>query len=589
MLPHKQIELKLQAAVREILPDADVSAVLVRPCDPKFGDYQSNALMSLAKTRQLNPRQLATEVVAKLDLSDTCEKVEIAGAGFLNFRLKNSVLVESLQSAARGEHLFFTKAATPKTVVIDFSSPNVAKPMHVGHIRSTGIGDALQRTLRLLGHRVISDNHIGDWGTQFGKLLLGWKQILNRAELERDAIAELERLYKVINAECDANPARLDVAKSELVKLQAGDVENVAIWKEMIALSQKQFDTIYGRLGVRFDHALGESFYNPWLGEVVNDLLAKKIARESEGAIGVFSDGSLPPKEDPFLVNRDGEWIADPALIRKSDGGFNYTTTDLATIDYRLKTWSPQEIIYVVDDRQSGHFKKVFLIFGRWKPDAKTTKLVHVGFGKIMGDDGKPFKTRSGDTVKLGDLLDEAVERAYKTVCEKSAELPEAQRKEIARVVGLGAVKYADLLPNRQSDYVFSWDKMLALQGNTAPYLLYAYARIKSIFRKSESGQSLVTRQSPLALAAPEEITLANHLLNFGITLEAIAEELRPNYLCNYLFELAGKFTSFYENCPVLKAEDAVTRDSRLALCDLTARVLKQGLETLGIETVEQM
>ncbi len=572
--------------MRAVLPDADVSAVLVRPCDPKFGDYQSNALMSLAKQRKLNPRQLATDVLAKLDVSAVCEKVEIAGAGFLNFRLKNSLLGQTLAAAARGEHLFFAKAAQPKTIVLDFSSPNVAKPMHVGHIRSTGIGDALQRSLRLLGHRVISDNHIGDWGTQFGKLLLGWKQILNRADLERDAIAELERLYKVINAECDANPARLEEAKSELVKLQAGDTENVAIWKEMIALSQKQFDTIYGRLGVKFDFALGESFYNPWLGEVVADLLTRGIARESEGAVGVFSDGSLPPKEDPFLVNRDGEWVADPALVRKSDGGFNYMTTDLATIDYRLKTWSPAEIIYVVDDRQSGHFKKLFLTFARWKSEAaKTTKLIHVGFGKIMGEDGKPFKTRSGDTVKLGDLLDEAEERAFKIVSEKSAELPEAQRKEIARVIGLGAVKYADLLPNRQSDYIFSWDKMLALQGNTAPYLVYAYARIQSIFRKAEGRR----QNAEINLAAPEELALGRHLLNFGITLEAVADELRPNYLCNYLFELAGKFTSFYENCPVLKADDAATRNSRLALCDLTARVLKQGLETLGIEVVEQM
>jgi arginyl-tRNA synthetase len=589
VLPHKQIESALQAAVREILPDADAGSVLVRPCDPKFGDYQSNALMALAKARKLNPRQLATDVLAKLDVSAVWEKVEIAGAGFLNFRLKNSVLVESLQSAAHGEHLFFATAAQPKTVVIDFSSPNVAKPMHVGHIRSTGIGDALQRTLRLLGHRVISDNHIGDWGTQFGKLLLGWKQILNRAELERDAIAELERLYKVINAECDANPLRLEEAKSELVKLQAGDAENTAIWKEMIALSQKQFDAIYGRLGVKFDFALGESFYNPWLDQVVTDLLTRGIARESEGAVGVFSDSSVPPKEDPFLVNRDGEWIADPALVRKSDGGFNYMTTDLATIDYRLKTWSPDEIVYVVDDRQSGHFKKLFLTFTRWQPDAaKKVKLVHVGFGKIMGDDGKPFKTRSGDTVKLGDLLDEAEERALKIVSEKSPELSEAQRQEIARVIGLGAVKYADLLPNRQSDYIFSWDKMLALQGNTAPYLVYAYARIKSIFRKAEIPNFQLPTSS-FQLAAPEEITLAKHLLNFGITLEAVAEELRPNYLCNYLFELAGKFTSFYENCPVLKAEDEATKNSRLALCDLTARVLKQGLATLGIETVEQM
>ena len=590
MLPYNQIESKLQVAVRAVLPDADVSTVLVRPCDPKFGDFQSNALMSLAKVRKLNPRQLATDTLARLDVSDVCEKVEIAGAGFLNFRLKNSALTQTLEAAARGEHLFFSPAASPKTVVIDFSSPNVAKPMHVGHIRSTGIGDALQRTLRLLGHRVISDNHIGDWGTQFGKLLLGWKQMLNRETLDRDPIAEMERLYKVINAECDANPARLEEAKLELVKLQAGDAENISIWKEMIRLSQIQFDTIYSRLGVKFDQALGESFYNPWLGEVVADLLAKKIARESEGAVGVFSDGALPPKEDPFLVNRDGEWIPDPALVRKSDGGFNYTTTDLATVDYRLKTWSPNEIVYVVDDRQSGHFKKLFLIFGRWKPEAaKTTRLVHVGFGKIMGDDGKPFKTRSGDTVKLGDLLDEAVERAYQTVCEKSAELPEAQRREIARVVGLGAVKYADLLPNRQSDYIFSWDKMLALQGNTAPYLLYAYARIKSIFRKSETESAIRNPQSAIILIAPQEIALANHLLNFGLTLEAVAEEYRPNFLCNYLFELAGKFTGFYENCPVLKADDAATRASRLALCDLTAHVLKQGLETLGIETVEQM
>ena len=589
MLPHKQIELKLQAAVREILPDADVSAVLVRPCNPKFGDYQSNALIALANIRKTNPRQLASDTLAKLDVSDLCEKVEIAGAGFLNFRLKNSALEKILQAAARGEHLFFEKSAHSKTIVIDFSSPNVAKPMHVGHIRSTGIGDALQRTLRLLGHRVISDNHIGDWGTQFGKLLLGWKKNLDRAALDLDAIAELERLYKVINAECDANPTRLEEAKAELVKLQAGDAENISIWNEMIRLSQIQFDAIYSRLGVKFDFALGESFYNPWLGEVVSDLLEKKIARESEGAVGVFSDGSLPPKEDPFLVNRDGEWMADPALVRKSDGGFNYTTKDLATIDYRLKTWSPDEIVYVVDDRQSGHFKKLFLIVARWKPDAKNTKLIHVGFGKILGDDGKPFKTRSGDTVKLGELLDEAIDRAYQTVSEKSSELPEAQKKEIARVVGIGAVKYADLLPNRQSDYIFSWDKMLALQGNTAPYLLYAYARIKSIFRKTEAGSSLVTRHSPLVLAAPEELTLAKHLLNFGLTLEAVAEEYRPNYLCNYLFELAEKFSSFYENCPVLKADDVATRDSRLALCELTARVLKQGLETLGIKTVEQM
>jgi len=589
VLPHKQIEARLQAAVRAVLPDADVAAVLVRPCpEPKFGDYQSNALIALAKARKLNPRQLATDVVARLDVAPWCEPVEIAGAGFLNFRLAPAALVGALQAAARGEHLFFDPTPHPRTIVVDFSSPNVAKPMHVGHVRSTGIGDALQRILRLLGHRVITDNHIGDWGTQFGKLLLGWKESLDRVALDRDAIAELERLYRVINAECDADPARLEAAKQELVKLQAGDTENIAIWREMIRLSQAQFDGIYGRLGVKFDHVLGESFYNPRLGEVVSRLLQCGLARESEGAVGVFSDGTLPPKEDPFLVHRDGEWVADPALVRKSDGGFNYMTTDLATIDYRVQTWSPDEIIYVVDDRQSGHFRKLFLTFARWQPDAaKKVKPVHVGFGKILGEDGKPFKTRSGDTVKLGELLDEAEERAYQVVSTKNAALSVPERRVIARVVGLGAVKYADLLPNRQSDYIFSWDKMLALSGNTAPYLQYAYARIRSIFQKADD-LAPATGSVDLQLSDPEELALAKHLLNFGLVLEAAAAEYRPNFICNYLYELAGRFTSFYENCPVLKSA-AEVRASRLVLCDLTARTLKQALDVLGIETLEQM
>jgi arginyl-tRNA synthetase len=609
VLPHKQIELKLQAAVRAILPDlsrqsdtaADTlsSTVLVRPCpDPKFGDYQSNALMSLAKARKMNPRQLATDVVAKLNVGNWCEQVEIAGAGFLNFRLKNSVLTQTLEAAARGEHLFFEQAAQRRTAVIDFSSPNVAKPMHVGHIRSTILGDCLARTLRLLGHRVITDNHIGDWGTQFGKLLLGWKKHLDPAALKADPIAEMERLYRKINAECNNDEKQLELARQELVKLQQGDIENLRIWHEMIALSQKQFDTIYARLGVKFDHALGESFYNPRLKPLVDELLAKGLARESEGAIAIFFD------DIPQLKER-------PALIRKSDGGFNYATTDLATLAYRLETWQPDEIIYVTDGRQQLHFQQVFTAFLKWKEGTASSvpqnsgqrqsaalqvKLAHVWFGSILGENNTPFKTRSGDTIKLADLLDEAEERALKIVSEKNPDLPEAQRREIARVVGLGAVRYADLLPNRQSDYVFSWDKMLALQGNTAPYLQYAYTRIKSIFRKnvgqasrlSPSQERLETGATPVLLSAPEEIALAKHLLNFGLTLEAVAEEYRPNFLCNYLYELAGKFTSFYENCPVLKADDA-TRASRLALCDLTARVLRQGLDVLGIETVEQM
>ena len=587
---HLTLQAKLHAAVRAALPDADTTAVLVRPClDPRHGDYQSNALIGLAKQRKLNPRALAEQVKAALDVADLCDAVDIAGLGFLNFRVRPAALAAVLQAEAAKEQPFVAKAAQPRTVVIDFSSPNVAKPMHVGHIRSTGIGDALQRVFRLLGHRVISDNHLGDWGTQFGKLLLGWKQILDRDALAREPIAELERLYKVINAECDANPARLEEAKQELVKLQAGDAENTAVWQEMIRVSQRQFDAVYGRLGVKFDHTLGESFYNPQLSAVVTDLLARGIARESEGAVGVFSDGSLPPKNDPFLVNRDGEWVADPALVRKSDGGFNYMTTDLATIDYRLKTWAPDEIIYVVDDRQAPHFRKLFLTFARWQADAAArVKLNHVGFGKILGEDGKPFKTRSGDTVKLEDLLNEAEERALAVVTEKNPDLPEAERREIARIVGLGAVKYADLLPNRQSDYQFSWEKMLALQGNTAPYLQYAYTRVRSIFRKSGANAETGARNAETALAAADELALAKHLMNFGLVLETVADECRPNFLCNYLYELAGLFARFYESCPVLKAE-GTERATRLLLCDLTGRVLRQGLVALGIEVTEQM
>jgi arginyl-tRNA synthetase len=508
-----------------------------------------------------------------------CEPVQVAGAGFLNFKLKPATLAQTLQAAARGEHLFFERATQPRTVVVDFSSPNVAKPMHVGHIRSTILGDSLARTLRLLGHKVITDNHLGDWGTQFGMLLVGWKRDLDAAALKADPIGEMERIYKQVSAQCKADPAVLAAARQELVKLQGGDEENLRIWHEMIALSRVQFDTIYGRLGVKFDHTLGESFYHPRLQALVQELRTQGIARESEGAIAVFFEDVPQLKEHP-------------ALIQKSDGAFNYASTDLATLAYRLETWQPGEIVYVTDARQQLHFQQVFAVFRRWRSEART-KLAHVWFGSILGDDGKPFKTRSGETVKLADLLDEAEERAYKVVAEKNPDLPESASREIARVIGIGAVKYADLLPNRQSDYVFSWDKLLALNGNTAPYLQYAYARIRAIFRKGDIGQpgssaGTSTASTALLLAAPEELALARHLLNFGVVLEAVAEDYRPNFLCNYLYELAGYFTGFYENCPVLKSEPEV-RASRLVLCDLTARVMKQGLEVLGIETLEQM
>ena len=588
VLPHKFIESRLRTAVAAVLPEASLAAVCVRPCpDPKFGDYQANALMALAKERKLNPRQLASQVVAHLDVSEQCEPVEIAGAGFLNFRLLPAALNATLQTAAAGEHLFFERAAQPLTYVVDFSSPNVAKSMHIGHIRSTILGDALARLLRLLGHRVITDNHIGDWGTQFGKLLVGWKSQLHRAALAADPIGEMERLYKTTHAACEADPATLDLARRELVKLQNGDPENLAIWNEMIQLSKVQFDTMYGRLGVRFDHTYGESFYNPLLKGVVADLRERGIAVESEGAMVVFSEGKIPPKEDPFLKQEDGEWKPNPSLIQKSDGASNYTTTDLATLAFRRETWQPHYVLYVTDGRQQLHFQQLFAIFHRWQPES-TMQLKHVWFGSILGEDNKPYKTRSGEVVRLADLLDEAIERAFQVVREKNPDLPEAECRRIARVVGIGAVKYADLLPNRQSDYIFSWDKMLAFNGNTVPYLLYAYARIQSIFRKAAADPTAAPTGHQVAVTAPEEVALARQLLKFDFVLAAVADDYRPNYLCSYLYELAGHFARFFENCPVLKAEPA-ERASRLLVCELTGRVLRQGLEILGIEVLEQM
>jgi len=555
------------------MPEADVSSVLVRPCpEPKFGDYQTNALMGLAKRDQLNPRELAAQVVEQLDVADCCEPVEIAGPGFLNFRLKTEALSAALISAANGEHLFCRATTEPRTIVIDYSSPNVAKPMHVGHIRSTILGYTLARTFRLLGHRVVTDNHIGDWGTQFGKLLVGWKEHLDRDALSQDALVEMERLYKLVNSASDKDGSVLTRARGELVKLQNGDTENLAIWHEMIDLSRHQFDEIYGRLGVEFDETLGESFYNARLKGVVDELITQGIAEESEGAQVVFFNDHKSLKKHP-------------AIVRKSDGAANYTTTDLATLEHRQDSWQPSEVIYVTDGRQQLHFQQLFELYNRWKPD-HGMKFKHVWFGAILGEDGKPFKTRSGEIVRLSGLLDEAEQRAFDAVSEKNPDLPEEERHNIARVVGIGAIKYADLSGNRQSDYEFSWDNMLALVGNTAPYLLYAVTRIRSIFRKL--GDESLTQPGSFALGQAEELTLAKHLLRFGLVLEQVIDECRPNYLCNYVYELAGYFASFYENCPVLQAEGDI-RAQRLALCNLTGQVLKTGLETLGLETTERM
>jgi len=598
------LESKLRDATRHL---GAVEARVQAAGDPRFGDYQTNVAMVLAKAQRANPRQLAQEIITRLDVADLCSTPEIAGAGFINFRLKPEWLAQHFAQFLRDGRLGVPQPERAKKIVIDFSSPNVAKPMHVGHIRSTILGDALARIAAFIGHHVVRDNHIGDWGTQFGMLLVGWMTELHRDALAADALGEMERVYKLISARCETDAATLESARRELVKLQDGDAENLVLWREMQRLSQAQFDSIYGRLGVKFDVTLGESFYNPQLKSVVDELRAAGIARESEGALCVFSDGSepdgrsgpdgqsepdgrkLPEKDDPFLIQRDGQWVPIPAMVQKADGAANYTTTDLATLEYRLKTWSPDEIIYVTDGRQQLHFRQLFAIFRRWHPDlASKVTLAHVWFGKILGDNGKPFKTRSGDTVKLADLLDEAGERAFALVTGKNPALPEQERREIARIVGLGAVKYADLLPNRQSDYIFSWDKMLSFQGNTAPYLQYSYVRIRSIFRKGEERGALGGQAGDIALAEPAELALAKKLLQFGETLPQVLEDYRPNLLANYLYELASTFHGFFETCPVLQSEGS-TRASRLALCDATARVLRQGLGLLGIEVPERM
>ena len=546
----------LSAAVERALG----APAILRPCaDPKFGDYQANGIMAVAKQRKENPRALAEKIIAQLDVAGISEPPTVAGAGFINFRLKPDFVGTQIAAAATDERLGVPAVAQSKTIVIDFSSPNVAKPMHVGNIRSTILGDSLARVGKFLGYRVITDNHIGDWGTQFGMLIVGWKKHRDDAALQRDPINELERLYKFVNEHGDR-----EEAKSELVKLQQGDTENLAIWQTMIDLSKREFDKTYRRLGVTFDHTLGESFYNPQLPGMISELRQRGIATESDGAICIFFAGSEAP-----------------LIIQKADGGFLYGTTDLATLKYRIDQWQPDEIIYATDARQKLHFQQVFAAAKKWLP--AVPDLRHVYFGTILGEDSKPLKTRAGTPVKLAELLDEAEERALTVVTEKNPELTEDVRKQIARAVGIGAVKYADLSQNRTTDYVFSWSKMLAMTGNTAPYMQYAYVRVQSIFRKAGE-----TASGQILLDHPAELDLAKHILRFAETLQAVMEDDKPNWLTGYLYDLTAKFSTFYENCPVLQSAEP-TRASRLALCRLTADVIKRGLNLLGIDVIEQM
>jgi arginyl-tRNA synthetase len=564
-----------QALLTQKLADALAAAGLppagaVTPAtDARFGDYQTNAALVLAKQLGENPRALAQKISDSCDLLDLCDPPTIAGAGFINFTLRPETIAAKTAELLRDERLGVAQAATPKRIVIDFGSPNVAKPMHVGHIRSTVLGDALARIASFLGHDVIRDNHIGDWGTQFGMVIYGWKNLLDRAALERDPIAELVRIYKETNAQATADPKVRDAAREELVKLQAGDPENFSIWKETVDLSLKEFERAYQVLDIHYDIQRGESFYNDRLASVVERLLKSKIAEISEGAVCVFF------ADIPELAEK-------PAMIRKSDGGFNYATTDIATVDYRIQDLKADTVWLVVGAPQILHFKQIIAIARR---EGYTADFHHITFGSILGDDRKLMKTRSGENVALRDVLEEAIARARKIVDEKNPELPEAERAEMAKTIGIGAVKYADLSQYRMTDYIFSWDRMLSFQGNTAPYLQNAYVRIRSIFRKA--GEEFVPAKE-LVLAAPEERNLALRLCQFGEVVPAVLNDFRPNILANYLFELANSFHSFYEACPVLKSEEPA-RGSRLALCELTARVLAKGLELLGIKVPERM
>ena len=596
--PRQELEARVAQTVAELFSPAP-PAPYVRDCpDPRHGDFQTNVALVLAKNAKANPRDVATKLAEALKLDDIAETPEIAGPGFLNFRLKPEFLARQIVQRWNDDRLGVSPVAKPEVVVIDYSGPNIAKEMHVGHLRSTVLGDALARLYCFLGHKVIADNHIGDWGTGFGMILFGYKRDGDPEKLRKDPFGHLEGIYKQVTEEAKTDPAVNDAAKRELVLLQQGDAKNRELWDQFQKYSLEALDIIYQRLGVHFDYTLGESFYNDALPGVVTDLVAKGIARESEGAVAIFSDGTLAQKDDPFLVSEKGGFRDNPLLVRKSDGGFNYATTDLATVKYRNDHFHAQRVIYVVDGRQQMHFKQLFEAAKRW--GFGSMKMEHVWFGTILGADKKPFKSREGDTVKLRALVAEAEERASKIIAEKRPDMEENKRAVLARIIGLGALKYADLAQNRNLDYVFNWEKLLAFDGNTAPYLQNAYVRTRSIFRKAgaETVEAILAKVRGMAdlvpstpaivLSEPVELALSRKLLDFADSLYLTAEENRPHYLCNYLFELATLFHKFWEACPVLTAEESV-RNSRLVLCEVTSRTLALGLKLLGIDVMEQM
>jgi arginyl-tRNA synthetase len=572
----------------------NIPAIVTPATDSKFGDYQSNSALSLAKKLQIGPREIAGLIIMALQIDDICQKPEIAGAGFINLRLKPDFVAKNLHEIVSDkDRLGIEKTNKPETVIVDFSGPNIAKQMHVGHLRSTIIGDSICRMLELAGHNVIRQNHIGDWGTQFGMLCAYYngKYLsphfqknptissikVNYGQLE---IEDLEQFYKEAKKLFDSDPEFANFARQCVLGLHSGDPKILSIWQHIIDESRKHYLPIYERLGVNLtvDDERGESFYKDKLADVVNDLKKQGIAVESEGAICVFPKGFKTKDDKPM-----------PFIIQKTDGAFLYATTDLAALRYRVNELKADEIIYVTDARQKQHFEMLFAVakMAGW---VKDTKLVHITFGSVLGEDGKPLKTRSGENVKLKELLDEAVKRAKSVVQEKNPDLPEDEKENIAQSVGIGAVKYADYSNNRTSDYIFSYDKMLAMDGNTAPYMQYAYARVCSIFKKGNVDiEKELNSIKDIYLNEPTEFELAKQLIRYSEAFNSAIADFKPNFLTAYLYELAAKFSAFYNACPVLDADSKI-RPSRLLLCDLTAKIICHGLENLlGIKTIERM
>ena len=577
------LQERLKAACIECGIDHAASARLglSHAADLRFGDYQSNVAMVFAKDAKRSPRDLAEDLMESIEVADIAE-VEIAGPGFLNFRVAASAYGRRLGELLKDERLGVDSVENPRRIVVDFSAPNVAKPMHVGHLRSTFIGDSLVRVARFLGHDVISDNHIGDWGTQFGMVIWAWKRSLDQKALKKP-LNELLRLYRAANNKCGEDDAIREECRQELVALQQGDERNLAIWRECVDLSREGLEGIYDRLGVSFDHWLGESSYNERLEDVVGGLLETGLARESDGAVCVFSEGTENPGSDPFKIQKDGDWEDKPMIVRKSDGGFNYATTDIATVDYRVEELKAESAWYVVDHRQGDHFRQLFSLAGR---RGCQINLEHISFGTILGKDGKPLKTRSGDLPLLSDLLDDAVAAARDSAEGRSRGEKKEERDALAELIGVSAIKFMELSHHRTSDYIFDLDKMVSMEGDTAPYLQYSYVRCRSIFAKL--GKAYVADGADIELSEEREIHLARMLVRFGEIVPVVLEGFRPNLLAGYLLDLARAYHSFFQSCPVLKSEGSVKK-TRLVLCELTARVLQKGLQLLGIEVPERM